>query len=193
MGRPTQVNKPEVLEKALLLFWKQGYQSTNLPDLLDVTQLTRGTFYRAFGDKRAAYIAALDHYGETRLKRALAMLSDPGLGGVEKRLQALFERTEPHAPGKPDPKIGCFICNAMVEVAPFDPEISKECERLSDVIRTALLATLREVPEYSSEADAERQAEILLRLYLGAHANARLGLPFDDWSAFFRDFLPMAE
>ena len=115
MGRPSHVDKQAALDSALPVFWNQGYESTNLPDLLEAMQLTRGTFYRAFSDKRAVYPEALELYGETYFSNALEFLTDPDTS-PKQRLINLFQRTQTTAPRKINPQIGCFICNAMVEV-----------------------------------------------------------------------------
>ena len=191
MGRPSHVHKEAALNAALPVFWNQGYEGTNLPDLLEAMQLTRGTFYRAFSDKRAVYLEALEHYGETRFALALGLLSEPGLPPLT-RLINLYRRTETTAPGKINPQIGCFICNAMVEVAPFDQDVARICDARSKQLQTGLRAVLAEAMPNADAASIQRKGRILARMYFGAHAMGRMGQTFEDWDAFFRDFLHLS-
>lgn len=190
MGRPSHVDKQAALDGALPVFWNQGYEATSLPDLLDAMQLTRGTFYRAFSDKRAVYLEALEYYGETRFNIALDLLRDMEHPPVQ-RLVNLFMRTETDAPGKISPQIGCFICNAMVEVAPFDDEVARLCNERSLQLQAALCDVLRDALPVSDDADIRRRGRILARMYFGAHAMGRMGRSFGDWDAFFADFLDL--
>ena len=188
MGRPSHVDKEAALNAALPVFWNQGYEGTNLPDLLDAMQLTRGTFYRAFSDKRAVYLEALEYYGETRFGKALDLLSEPGLPPLQ-RLTNLYRRTETTAPGKVNPQIGCFICNAMVEVAPFDEEVARICDARSKQLQAGLRSVLTDAMPNADVAAIQRKCRILARMYFGAHAMGRMGQSFEDWEAFFSDFL----
>jgi len=188
MGRPSHVDKQAALDSALPVFWNQGFEGTNLPDLLDAMQLTRGTFYRAFSDKRAVYLEALEYYGETRFRFALGLLSEPGLA-PKQRLVNLFRRTETTAPGKISPQIGCFICNAMVEVAPFDADVAQLCDARSKQLQAAIRNVLSEALPNVADSDIQRKGRILARMYFGAHAMGRMGQSFEDWDEYFDDFL----
>ena len=63
MPRPATFNAEVILERAMLLFWTQGYAGTSIQDLVEGTDLLRGSLYHAFGDKRSLYIQTLRRYG----------------------------------------------------------------------------------------------------------------------------------
>jgi TetR/AcrR family transcriptional repressor of nem operon len=44
----------EVLERALAAFWTRGCEATSIDDLVEATDINRGSPYRTFGDKTAA-------------------------------------------------------------------------------------------------------------------------------------------
>jgi len=52
MPRPATFNTENVLERAMLLFWTYGYAGTSIQDLVEGTELLRGSLYNTFGDKR---------------------------------------------------------------------------------------------------------------------------------------------
>jgi TetR/AcrR family transcriptional repressor of nem operon len=73
-GRPREFDTDAAIERAMGVFWSSGYHGTSLPDLLEATNLSRGSLYAAFGDKHGLFLRALDRYiGEalTRLDTEL--------------------------------------------------------------------------------------------------------------------------
>ena len=188
MSRPREFEESAALEGAMVTFWQHGYAGTNLPDLLDAMSLTRGSFYKAFEDKHSVYLRAIDHYAETRMNVALTAMVDPANGTPMDRLTALFMRTEYH-PAKPSPKVGCFVCNAMVEMAPFDPASAKRCARVSDRLRLAMRSVLNELYPDAGDAVLDRKSAALERLYFGSHAMGRMGGSFQQWSELLSDLL----
>src|ERR1700757_4944113 len=77
MARPREFSEEAVLDAAVQCFWAHGYEATSVRDLIDKTGLTGASLYNAFGDKRALYQRALDHYVEAsvadRIRRCEAM------------------------------------------------------------------------------------------------------------------------
>ena len=181
MSRPRQFDETEAIEGAMIIFWKRGFAGTNMPDLLDAMSLTRGSFYKAFEDKHSVYLRALDHYDDTRMARALTQMADPATGTARERLLSFFLRTEYHS-AKPARKVGCFLCNALVEMAPFDEVCAARCEQISARLLQALSSVLIEMMPESDPAVIKRKATALQRLYLGSHAMGRMGASFDEWS-----------
>ena len=80
MARPAQFERDDVLEKAMQVFWEQGYNATSMASLVDATSLKPGSIYAAFDSKEGLFLAALDHYAQqsvARIKRALAGADTP--------------------------------------------------------------------------------------------------------------------
>ncbi|WP_170572108.1 TetR/AcrR family transcriptional regulator [Ruegeria atlantica] len=188
MSRPRQFDETTALEGAMVAFWENGYAGTNLPDLLDAMSLTRGSFYKAFHDKHAVYLRAIDHYAETRMNASLAALTDPAEESAHDRLVKMFLRTENHQ-NKPSPKVGCFVCNAMVEMAPFDPDCAASCARVSERLRLALRSVLKELRPDAPADELDRKSAALERLYFGSHAMGRMGGSFQHWSELLSDLI----
>lgn len=120
MGRTKEFEINEVLDKAVQLFWKQGYEKTSMQDLVDFMGIHRRSIYGTFGDKHALYMKALKRYESTQ----------------NKKLRLLVERQEP---------VGCFIVNSGVELGVLDPEVaslvraSLEPEAISHYLMNAWL------------------------------------------------------
>ena len=50
MARPIEFDIMIARERAMGLFWRKGYQTSSLSDLLAEMKIGRGSFYAAFGD-----------------------------------------------------------------------------------------------------------------------------------------------
>src|SRR6187551_3785824 len=61
-GRPKDFDEEVVLDKAMELFWKQGYEATSLEQLLTAMGMGKGSMYHNFGNKRAVFKLALNKF-----------------------------------------------------------------------------------------------------------------------------------
>src|SRR5271170_4685314 len=81
MAGVKQFDSEEVLERAMVVFWRNGYQATSIQDLVEATGVNRGSLYATFGDKRGLFLAVLDHYAEhiaSPMMAELTIRSDAG-------------------------------------------------------------------------------------------------------------------
>jgi len=62
MARPQQFDRDDVLDKALEVFWKKGFESASVQDLVNATGLNRGSLYNTFGDKAALFAEVMQRY-----------------------------------------------------------------------------------------------------------------------------------
>src|ERR1700726_2934058 len=62
IGRPREFDIDRALERAMELFWRQGYEGTSVADLTRELGLTRPSLYAAFKSKEALFLRALDLY-----------------------------------------------------------------------------------------------------------------------------------
>ena len=67
MARPREFDEEVVLDAAVQCFWAYGYEATSIKDLMERTGLTAASLYNAYGDKRAMFRTALDHYIESSI------------------------------------------------------------------------------------------------------------------------------
>jgi TetR/AcrR family transcriptional repressor of nem operon len=85
------------------------------------TGVTAASLYNAFGDKRALYQKALDHYIEAsiseRIQRCEAL---PPLAAIEAFFDEILTRSLKDRDHK-----GCMLVNAALDVAPHDAEFRK--------------------------------------------------------------------
>ena len=120
MVRQKTFDTDEVLDKAIELFWKQGYGNTSIQDLVTHLNLARGSLYNAFQSKHALFLAALDRYTEKRdesLRKALR--EDHPRQAFGRLFRVLVDEIMNDADQK-----GCLIINTTTELAAADPEIA---------------------------------------------------------------------
>ena len=62
MARSKEFEVNEVLDKAIQLFWAQGYEKTSMHELVNFMGIHRRSIYDTFGDKHALFMKALERY-----------------------------------------------------------------------------------------------------------------------------------
>jgi TetR/AcrR family transcriptional regulator, copper-responsive repressor len=66
-GRPRSFDRDQALERAMHVFWRQGYEATSVNDLTKAMDINPPSLYAAFGDKEHLYLEALERYQRSRL------------------------------------------------------------------------------------------------------------------------------
>jgi AcrR family transcriptional regulator len=63
-GRPREFDADEVLDRALDVFWRKGYEGASLSELTEAMGINRPSLYAAFGNKEELFRKALDRYAD---------------------------------------------------------------------------------------------------------------------------------
>ena len=61
-GRPREFDIEQALDRAVQLFWRNGYEGTSIADLTEALGITRASLYAAFGSKEALFRRVMDRY-----------------------------------------------------------------------------------------------------------------------------------
>ena len=120
-GRPREFDTEAALDKAITRFSEYGFHGTSISDLNACLGLTSGSIYKAWGDKRGLFLAALDRYMELRGKAIAACLASESSG--RDKIQALlthYARLSSEAAGR----TGCLVVETAVELSQADSEIA---------------------------------------------------------------------
>lgn len=144
MARPREFDEEEALDAAMQCFWAQGYEATSIKDLIERTGLTAASLYNAYGDKRAMFRSALDHYIEksigARLQRCEAL-------PPREALRSFFDDILRRSLGDRERK-GCMIVNSALEIAPHDREF-----------RATIVETLKRLESFFLDCVERGQAD----------------------------------
>jgi TetR/AcrR family transcriptional repressor of nem operon len=144
MSRPRAFDEEAVLERALELFWRDGYAATSLQALLAHMGISRQSLYNTFGDKRRLFLAALDRYAEQRARELLGELEHPeaGLAEVYGFFERLGQSPAPKRSCGSDSPEACLIGRSCMELGAADPEVAARThyffERTVSAFRHAL-------------------------------------------------------
>ena len=64
MGRHREFDVETVLDAALCVFWRKGYEGASLSDLTRAMGINPPSLYAAFGNKEGLFRKVLDRYNE---------------------------------------------------------------------------------------------------------------------------------
>lgn len=127
LGRPREFELDDAAHAAMQVFWDRGYEGASLPDLIEGTGQSRGSLYKAFGDKKGLLLAALDLYIANGLKATADLLAQPG--PVKDAIRASLLRYAALSSGDAGRR-GCLVVAMATEMAAHDPEVAERTGRL---------------------------------------------------------------
>ena len=172
MPRAKSYSKTELAERAMNVFWSNGYDATSLDDLVAATQASRHGIYSDFGGKHALFLASLDAYQGAIVSPALSRLEavNPSFSD----LRAYFETQISLAETKGLPGPGCLVANTMTEIAPRDGEVQQRVEAHNERLHRAFVNVLQtEAPKRAVDS-CEALADILVVFAQGLWAMSRV-------------------
>lgn len=173
MARPREFDEEAVLGAAIQCFWNRGYEATSVRDLVEKTGITGASLYNAFGDKRALFRRALDHYVEGSVGQRIERCEQlPPRQAVEAFFAEIIQRSLADRERK-----GCMLVNAALDVAPHDREFQAAVVKVLARIESFFLESVR-----AGQADgtinaslpAEDLARHLLAVLMGIRVLARV-------------------
>ena len=150
------------MRDAMTVFWTHGYHATSMTDLLDGVGLSRGSLYKAFGDKKSLFLMALDRYAEAGLEELGEMLS--AAGSVKEAIRGALSIYVPLSAGSAGQR-GCMVVATAAEMLPHDREVSARVENTFRRIRALLAGAVRR-GQTRGEVSAERDARDLARFLM---------------------------
>ena len=136
-GRPRIHDEVATLRQVVSVFWERGFDAATYDALEAATGLRRQSLVYAFGDKRAMFLKALDHYAISRVSDVCARLrAEPANEAILTALAMWKEDAKRKA------RRGCLMVRAAGEVGPEDETVSRKIaaarRRLIDAFADAI-------------------------------------------------------
>jgi TetR/AcrR family transcriptional regulator, transcriptional repressor for nem operon len=174
MARPIEFDRPKAVNRALALFWRQGYQATTLADLLAAMGIGRSSFYAAFTDKRSLYIECLDLFSVRTLKLLQGARAE--MTPID-ALQNFFERNfiDVRGVGAVRGHWGCMLVNTVLEMAGVDDELTAHASDHLAQMQRVFRACLQDAG--AAPDRAEELAAMLMLFNEGIRVSSRRRLP----------------
>lgn len=101
-GRPRAFDEDGALDRAIHVFWEQGYEGASMSDLTAAMGINKPSLYAVFGSKEELFRRALARYRETYVAYAAATLDQPtAYAVIENYLRAAVDALTSggHPPG----------------------------------------------------------------------------------------------
>ena len=174
MPRTKQFDETVVLEKAVSLFWKQGYHATSIQDLVEELGINRASLYSTFGGKKQLFERALQTYRDQNIAGIRQFLVEQPT--VKTGIRRLFERAIADSVTDCERK-GCFVVNVTTELAPTDTNIQRfvtDNQRIFEGIFYDYLRTGVTTGEIAADKDLRSLAGLLFALYTGIKVLAKV-------------------
>ena len=173
MARPREFDEMTALEAAIECFWQNGYEATSVRDLAEKMGLSAPSLYNAYGDKRALYERALEHYLDQSARARIKRLEEslPPKQAIRQYIEEIIR----HSVNDPERR-GCFLINSALEVAPHDRKlrafVADRFAEIESFFRRSIKAAQAEgtVPQNRAAKDLAR---LLLGVLLGIRVLAR--------------------
>ena len=158
MGRPRAFDMDDVLDRAMQVFWRKGYEGASVSDLTKAMGINPPSLYAAFGSKEGLFRKTLDRYESGPASYVKGALEAPTARAVAERLLrgAADLLTDPRKP------VGCLMVQGALACGDAADSVRQELIRR----RAAGLATLRrrfarakaagDLPADSNPADLAR-------------------------------------
>lgn len=139
MPRSREFDPEDVLNRAMMLFWAQGYEATSVRDLIAATGISSSSMYEVFGDKQAVFLAALARYCIIEQARILEMAQSAPT--PHSFFEALFANIEDLNQAQGGIR-GSFAFNTLVEFGtrhePVTKQLLEHYDRIIDIVADLL-------------------------------------------------------
>ena len=120
-GRPRTFVEHEVLDAAMQVFWRHGYEASSISQLRAATGLSSASLYGAFGSKEGLFERAIGHYiaGPGRVSELVGDLTLDPLEALDQMLHGTIEmQSDPAHPG------GCLVALSATVGAGGDDDVA---------------------------------------------------------------------
>lgn len=162
MARRKQYVEEEVIEKAMNVFWENGYASTSIRELEKEMGINQFSIYSSFGNKKGVFLRALSHYKNKVKEIFLAELikSDGSLSDIQNFLQSFV-----HSVKSGRTPNGCLMANTAMAIGSKDKEVKIQLNVFFELLKNVFKDVLQKSKakkEISKNADIEAYANYLV-------------------------------
>ncbi|CAN7629832.1 MULTISPECIES: TetR/AcrR family transcriptional regulator [unclassified Caballeronia] len=175
MARPRVFEEADVLDRAMEVFWRHGYEGASMAELTKAMGLNSPSIYAAFGSKRGLFDAVLDRYRERRAGHREYLLAGTTAREVAERMLfgAIEWLVDPNEPR------GCLLIQAGMSTGVNNGDVPLALIHLRSRTRDLLTERLMRAQEdgdLPASSDPAALARYLLMVFNGLALQAAEGM-----------------
>lgn len=182
MTQPKRFDPLERLDRAVDVFWENGFDGIGMQNLCKAMELFPGSLYGTYGDKRRLFLQAIDRYMATCSAEAIGTLqrNPSGVGAIADYFSDLIEGI---LSGRR--RWGCLLTNSIVELAQKDPAVR---EKVNEHLQRLELAFANAIDRGKAAGEISGQvgtttAALLVCIVQGINVLAKTGPSKDRLAA----------
>ena len=178
-GRKRTFDTEEALDKAMRVFWENGYSGTSLTDLTAALGINKPSLYSAFGNKEQLFSSSIEHYNSTYSMPTFAGYDSSTEKTFKGRLQSFLYALIDTQTNSETP-CGCFfvkcLCESGSTAFPSDVAAAiQEMDSSTEKVLAEILESEVELGTLSSTVSVQELSIYLQSVMFGLAVQARSG------------------
>lgn len=179
MGRPREFDVNVALDRALDVFWRNGYEGASIAELTDAMGINPPSLYAAFKNKEGLFRKALDRYVEQRTNFWNEALEKPTAREMVEHLlfgsvDFLTDECTPH---------GCLLVRSSMSCSAAADSIKRDLAAKRATGEVAMAMRLNEAKragEMPADLDPAEFARYIMTVLEGMSVQAASGATRED-------------
>ncbi|SHJ15654.1 transcriptional regulator, TetR family [Mesonia phycicola] len=170
MPRLKKYNEEEVIEKAMNLFWLNGYKTTSMQMLEKEMGINKFSIYSSFGNKDGIFLESIKCY-KKKLGKLIQKLqkSESGIEGIKEYFYEFIEFSKDNDIAK-----GCFVTNAANEIGQeASTQIAQALTSFTQNVKESFSIALKH-DKSKQQNIIEQQADYLLIAMFGLSSATKM-------------------
>ncbi|MGV8979883.1 TetR/AcrR family transcriptional regulator [Clostridium sp.] len=184
MARPIEYDKDVVLSKAMKVFWRFGYDSTSMKDLVEATGMTTRSMYNIFDSKNGLFKAVLEWYYEINISKPFEKLvQGKGIAAIKEFLLTVanFEATN-----------GCLYTNTSSDRNCINTDSLEIVDKYFNALEETFKSKLMYAKSHEGyKDDPELRAKQLVVMIQGLSVYTKNRDTKKDYKIIIEDFLSL--
>ena len=170
MNSPAPSTRDRIVQAAMELFWRKGYGSTSIADILETAKVNSGSLYYFFKGKQELLVAVLEAYRDG----IGPMLLEPAWGAIEDPIDKVFALLGAYRQALVDTDYfyGCPIGSLALELHEPDPQV-RELMAVNFANWTGAVKENLDRAGLAERTDTQGLAELVLTVMEGAVMQTR--------------------
>jgi AcrR family transcriptional regulator len=174
MARPREFDEEVVLDRAMEVFWRRGYDGASMAELTRTMGINSPSVYVAYGSKRGLFEKVLDRYQERRARQKEWMLEGKTAREVAERMLvgAAQWLTTPEEPR------GCLLIQCGLSAGEGNGDIPQALatrRRRVEITLSERFEQAKNEGELAADTDAAALARYIQNVFSGMGIQAAAG------------------